>query len=241
MKSIKLLRGMAALLLAVLLLPGCVYGDRIKKEGAPASGEYLALVQSAMEQYRAKTGILPIRNKDAVTSEYERYLIDFKKLQDARMLTTVPVNAFENGGTALYVVARTDTEPVVKLLDLVSYQQIVELQQEVDRYKSGNKGMLPKGEAVSEGFWLPDYSLLNRKAMEIRSPYSVTKLYPIMDGSGRVGIDYAPEILKIVQKRGLKPDSTRDLRELLLDEGHFVPAATFPYRWSGQAPYPAAS
>lgn len=241
MRAVAMVRTAVILFLAATLLSGCVYGDRIRQEGAPASGEYLALVQSAMEQYRAKTGVLPIRNKEAVISEYERYMIDFKKLQDARMISTVPVNAFENGGTAIYVVARTETRPEVKLLDLVSFQQIMELQQAVDRYKSENNGKLPLGETVTEGYWLPDYGAMQLKRVELRSPYSLTKLYPVMNASGTVGIDYTPEILRVVQKKGLKPEAGQDLRDLLLDDGHFVPAASFPYRWSGQAPVLADS
>jgi hypothetical protein len=224
------------LLLAVMLLPGCMYGDRIKKEGAPASGEYIALVQNAVDQYRTKTGVLPIKNKEAVMSEYERYLIDFKKLQDARLLTSVPVNAFENGGTALYVVAHTETDPKVKLLDLVSYRLIADLQMAIDRYKSDQKGMVPKGELVSEGYWLPDYKALRLKEPQIRSPYSMTMLHAVMNDNGTVGIDYAPEIQKLIAKKGLKPGKDTDLRELLADDSYFVPAVSFPYRWSGQAP-----
>ncbi|WP_438445595.1 hypothetical protein [Gorillibacterium sp. sgz5001074] len=236
MSTWKQSRLLSALLAVILLLPGCMYGDRIKKQGAPASGEYLTLVQSAMEQYRTKTGVLPIHNKEAVRTEYERYLIDFKKLQDARLLTTVPTNAFENGGTAMYVVARTESTPVVKLLDLVTYQAIAELQRQVDSYKSGHNGAVPKGEAVSDGYWLPDYKLLSLKEPELRSPYSPANLHAVMNGAGTVGIDYGPEILKQVQKKGLKPDPQADLRDLLLDDGHFVPAVSFPTRWSGQAP-----
>lgn len=222
---------------AVIMLSGCMYGDRIKKQGAPASGEYIALVQSAMEQYRAKTGVLPIQNKEGAASEYERYRIDFKKLQDNRFLTAVPVNAFENGGSAIYVVARTETVPQVKLLDLVSFQQIAELQQSTDRYKSSHGGELPLGEKVAPGFWQLDYRKLNMGRPEIRSPYSMNiKLYPVINESGTVGIDYTPELQRVIQNKSLKPASGQDLRELLLDDGYFVPACSFPYRWNGQAP-----
>lgn len=228
---------------SVLLLSGCMYGDRIKQQGAPATGEYLVLVQHAMESYRQKTGVLPIRNKDAATPEYERYYIDFKKLQDAQILSAVPANAFENGGTAVYVVARTEADPQVKLLDLISYQQVVDLQQAVDRYRREHQDALPKGEPVSQGYWQLDFAKLNRPAEQIRSPYSVTKLYPVMNADGKVGIDYAPEIQRVIKKKGV-PSGTAggaDLRELLLDDGHFVPAASFPYRWSGEAPVLSAS
>jgi len=229
------------LLACFTILSGCMYGDRVKQAGAPASGEYLALVQNAMELYRDKTGVLPIKNKDADTPELERYLIDFKKLKDAHILTTVPTNAFENGGTALYVVARTDTKPQVKLLDLVSYQQAVDLQQAVDQYKKEHGGDLPKGEPVTAGYWLLDYKKLNRKAEQVRSPYTPQLLYPIINGSGTVGIDYTPEIQRIIRKKGIVPHSNEDLRNILLDESHFVPAKSFPYHWKGEAPVPVVA
>jgi hypothetical protein len=219
-----------------LALPGCMYGNRIKQQGVPATGEYIVLVQNAMELYQKKTGVLPIRNKDADTPEYERYWIDFKKLKDAQILSTVPANAFENGGTAIYVVASTETTPKVKLLDLISFQQIADLQKAVDRYRKEHRDTLPKGEAVSPGYWQLDFAKLNRSAEQIRSPYSAAKLYPVMDEDGKVGIDYSPEILRVVQKKGLKPDNLMDLRDILLDEAYFVPACSFPYRWSGEAP-----
>jgi hypothetical protein len=229
------------LLLSFSFLSGCMYGDRVKQAGAPASGEYIALVQNAMEMYRNKTGVLPIKNKDADTPELERYLIDFKKLKDAHILTTVPTNAFENGGTALYVVARTETEPQVKLLDLISYQQAVDLQQAVDQYTKEHAGELPKGESVTAGYWLLDYKKLNRKAVQIRSPYSPQMLYPVLDESGTVGIDYTPEIQRTIQKKAIVPDKSEDLRNILLDESYFVPAKSFPYYWSGEAPVLSAS
>lgn len=229
------------LLVSFSLLSGCMYGDRVKQAGAPASGEYIALVQNAMEMYRNKTGVLPIKNKDANTPELERYLIDFKKLKDAHILTTVPTNAFENGGTALYVVAHTETEPQVKLLDLVSYQQAVDLQQAVDQYKKEHGGELPKREQVTTGYWLLDYKKLNRKAEQIRSPYSPQMLYPILNEIGTVGIDYTPEIQRLIKKKGTVPNSSEDLRNILLDGSHFVPAKSFPYHWSGEAPVLSAS
>jgi hypothetical protein len=236
-RQLRLITVLVALLI-LLTVSGCMYGSRIKQTGAPASGEYLELVQNAMELYRAKTGVLPIRNKDGDTPEFERYLLDFKKLMDARILISVPVNAFENGGTAMYVVTRTESVPAVKLLDLVSYQQTADLQRAVDGYAGGHSGKLPSGESVSPGYWLVDYALLNRKEERAQSPYSSRKLHFLINSSGRVGIDFAPEIQVFIRDHNLSPEADKDLRELLLDNGHYVPAASFAYYWSGEAPVP---
>lgn len=229
------------LLLAVLPLQGCMYGDRIRQAGAPPAADNMVLVQNAMELYRSKTGVLPILNKDQDTPEYERYRIDFNKLKDAHILSEAPANAFEKGGSAVYVVVHTESSPQVKLLDLVSYQLAADLQRDADRYRSSHAGKIPAGEAVIPGYWTIGYKLLNRKEELVKSPFSMQRLHLLINSEGRVGIDYGPEILKAVQKRKVTPEPGTDLRELLLDEGLYVPAASFPYHWSGTAPLPGNS
>lgn len=229
------LKALFVLVVCMAGLAGCAYGDRIKREGAPAPGEYAALVQNAVEQYQSRTGVLPIRNVDANGFDYEKYRVDFAKLQDARLLSSVPLNAFENGGTAVYVLVRIETKPQVKLLDLVSYQQAADIQRAVDSYQTAHKGELPKGAEIAPGYWSVDFGKLNRKEEQARSPISNRRLRFVLQQTGKVGIDYAPDILPAVGKKG-RPDSNTDLRELLLDEAFYVPARSFPYRWSGGSP-----
>lgn len=226
----------SALIGCLAFMPGCAYGDRIKREGAAPSGEYVALVQNAVEQYQSKTGVLPIRNKDTNASEYERYPVDFGKLQNARTLTAVPPNAYENGGMAIYVLIRIETKPQVKLLDLAAYQRTSDLQKEIEAYKSAHKGSLPKGEEISPGYWSVDFAKLGRAPATIRSPYSNRPLGFALQQTGKVGIDYAPDIMQAIGKKGLRPDPKSDLRELLLDDASFVPVCSFPYRWTGDTP-----
>lgn len=236
----RLLVRLISTVLMLFLAAGCMYGNEIKQQGAPASSEYIALVQSAMEQYQKKTGLLPIRNKDEKTPVYERYHVDFDKLKNARLLTSVPVNAFENGGTAIYVIVNTETKPQIKLLDLVSYQQLTDLQADVDRYMTANKGSLPKADEVAPGVWSLDFAKLKRKPEQIRSPYSRQFLGVIMNEAGTLYADYGPDIQRVLKKNAVSSDASTDLRELLVNESYFVPARSTSYFMKAGVPFPRA-
>ncbi|MNI82468.1 hypothetical protein D3C73_1391870 [compost metagenome] len=60
------------------------------------------------------------------------------------------------------------------------------------------------------------------------------------DQSGQVAIDYAPDLMKLIQARklesSLKPE--QDLRELLIEATYFVPTSSYSYRWSNSQPAP---
>lgn len=228
------------LLLLLFLISGCMYPNELRKENQAASGEYVLVVQNAIEQYRAKTGVLPIKNSEETTPLYEKYPIDFKKLQGP-FLSSVPANAFENGGTALYVLVDVETKPTVKMLDLVSFQQTVDLQSAVDEYKAKNGGKLPLGEQVAQGFHTIDFAKMNRKPSDVRSVYSSnTRLRFLLHDSGTVTIDYAPEMMRLIDKKQLQSKLTKDedLRALLVQESYFVPARSFAYRWMNGQPTP---
>jgi hypothetical protein len=234
------LRIFVLLAAAAAIMSGCMYSGEVKRMGAPASGEYIAVVQSAIDQYRSKTGVLPLKNREQNTPIYEKYLIDFRKLVDSRALATVPVNAFENGGTAIYVLVNPETKPEVKLLDLPAYNKLVEIQQEVDDYAAKHGGKLPEGTEISPHFHTVDFGKLGRKEEQIASPYSRTYLAVILDDSGKAGIDYGPEIAKAMDKQGVKSaDPGTDLRTYLVQSGIFVPSRSFTYRWSSNGPVPS--
>ncbi|TVY11604.1 DUF3939 domain-containing protein [Paenibacillus cremeus] len=230
---------LAAVALIFTLLSGCLYPKEMRKENQIASGEYVVLVQNAIDQYKAKTGVLPIKNSEETTPIYEKYPIDFKKLKGP-YLSTVPANAFENGGTATYVLVDAETKPTVKMMDIPSFQQTVDLQKAVDDYKA-KTGQLPKGQAIAQGFSTIDYAKLSRKPDEVQSMYSREIKLPFMlHDSGVVAIDYAPEIMRLIDKKQLqsKLDPKQDLRQLLVQESFYVPARSFPYFWHNGQPVP---
>ncbi|MCZ8520545.1 MULTISPECIES: hypothetical protein [Paenibacillus] len=233
---------LGALLLLCVLLSGCLYPKEMRKQNQAASGEYLPVVQNAIDEYKAKTGVLPIKNSTETTPHYEKYPIDFKKLE-GRYLSEVPSNAFEKGGTATYVLVDVETKPTVKMMDIPSFQHVLELQRDVDSYKIQN-GALPFGEASAPGFYQIDYGKLNRAQLEVPSVYTRSMLLPLLlTEGGEVVIDYAPEIMRLIDKKGLQSqlDSRQDLRELLVQESYFVPARSAPYRWQDGSPVPSGT
>jgi hypothetical protein len=226
-----------SLIIIPLLLSGCVYGNEIKRQNAPAAGEYISIVQSAVDQYIKRNGVPPIQNKEENTPIYEKYLVDFTKLRNYNMISTVPANSFENGGTAIYVLVNIEIKPQVKLMDLPSYQQMVELQRKVDAFIKKNK-TIPKGEAVAEHFYRLAADMLSLKKTPIQSPYSRLPLEIVIHDSGRIAIDYTPEIMKAINKSGVKQsdDPKIDLRAVLVEQAYFVPAWSYPYHWKDNQP-----
>jgi hypothetical protein len=228
------------LIIGVLMLStltGCVYSNEIKQQNSPATGEYIGLVQNAVDQYIKRNGVPPIQNKDQDTPVYEKYLVDFKKLKNYNLISAIPTNAFENGGTAIYVLINVETKPIVKLMDLLSYQQMVALQNEVNLWIQKHPGQIPKSEAVTDQFYLLDMSKLPIKKVQIQSPYSRQLLSILINVSGRIALDYSPELIKAINKSGLQPgDEQLDLRTVLVDQAFFVPAWSYPYHWVKNQP-----
>jgi hypothetical protein len=223
-------------------LGGCAYPNELRKENQVNPAEFITVVQQAIDQYRTKTGVLPIKNSDMKTPLYEKYVIDFGKLQRANLLSTVPANAFEKGGIFMYVLVNVETKPEVKLMDLTAYQSVVDLQKQVEDYKSKHAGALPIGIQIAPDFYYMDMQKLGAKAPAVKSTYNRQILinYIIQESTGTVAIDYAPDIMKVITSKQLesKLGSVPDLRELLVANFYFVPARSFAYRWSDKQPLP---
>lgn len=238
------LRKSSIILCVVMLctvLSGCMYPKEMRKENQIASGEFVVVVQNAVDQFHTKTGVLPIKNSDQMTPLYEKYPVDFKKLKERGLISNIPANAFENGGTAIYVLVDVETKPTVKMMDLTSFQQTVEVQKLVDDYKSKNNGQLPKGEPVAPSFYRIDFDKMNKKPMQASSMYTRQVMLPFMiDDAGRVSIDYSEEMMRLIDKKSLQSslNVNQDLRELLVKESYYVPARTGPYRWMEGRPMP---
>ncbi|WP_248925419.1 hypothetical protein [Paenibacillus hamazuiensis] len=226
----------------VFLLSGCLYPKELRKENLVAVQESILLVQNAIDQYHAKTGVFPIKNSEETTPIYEKYMIDFKKLKERGFISNTPANAFENGGTNIYVLVDPETKPTVKLMDLAAFQKTVELQRLVDEYRSKHGGELPKGAELAPHFYDVDYVKLNTKPMQVPSVYSrQLTLSFILHESGQVALDYTAEIIRLIERKSLqaKLDPKQDLRQLLVGESPYVPARSYPYYWDGKQPIPA--
>lgn len=221
----------------MLLLTGCMYPDELREENQVSPGEFVVVVQQAVERYQESHSVLPIKNSGLDTPIYEKYVIDFKKLMDYGYLSTIPTDAFENGGSAYYVLVNVEESPEVKLMDLVVKQQVGEVQRDISSYQSNHDGQLPLGELVAEGFYRIDYDKLGVQAVQIQSPYSRQFLSLLVHKSGEVFIDYASDIMLAKDKIDMTtPDIDMDLRTWLVETSYYVPVSSMPYYWMDERP-----
>lgn len=232
----------AALLLAVLMLAsGCMYPNELRKQNTANPSEFIPVVQNAVDQFHAKTGVLPIKNSEEDTPIYEKYPIDFKKLQERGLMSSPPLNSFEAGGIFMYVLVNPETKPEVKLLELSTLQSVGDVQSWVNDYKKKNGNQLPKGNGITDYFYYIDFAKLGKKPPQVKSVYNRQSFINyIVHESGTVAIDYAPDIMTAINAKGgsdkLKPD--QDLRELLVQDSFFVPGKSFAYKWENNQPTP---
>jgi len=219
----------AMIMVMTLLLSGCLYPDS-QLDKQPAKDAILN-VQTVIDQYQKDTGLLPILNSDQNTPLYEKYVIDFAKLQRMNYLSSIPETAYEKGGTYYYLIINEETDPTVKLMNLVIYQQVNDVQAAVKSFMSGHNGELPSSGEAYPDFVRIDYKRLGIKEPVIRSMFTGQTLSTLADAKGNVYVDYGSDIMQALQKApdsGLKQD--QDLRSLLVDGSDFVPVKSPVFR-----------
>ncbi|MFD2672886.1 hypothetical protein [Marinicrinis sediminis] len=234
-KSIAML---ACLFLIGVLTTGCMYPDSQRKQPYRPSLESIAIVQIAVDQFQERTGVLPIKNSESDTPFYEKYIIDFKKLIGP-YLSEPPSNAFENGGSDYYVLVDVEKDPTVKLMSLVAIQKVNDVQRAVDDYALSHPGEWPLlNPAHSQGWFTLDYGKLSVKEPDIPSFYSPQSLQLLIhEEQGHVVIDYASDLMAIIQKKGIETfEAEGDIRALLIEDHPYVPVKSFPYEWNDQQP-----
>ncbi|MFD0586894.1 hypothetical protein ACFQZE_02675 [Paenibacillus sp. GCM10027627] len=217
-------------LVAVMLLTltGCLY-PKDKLMDVPPK-EAVRNVQAAIDQYFAEKSLLPIVNSSQEVSKYEKYKINFQKLTSTGYLSSIPTAAFENGGNYYFIIIDEETDPRVKLMDIVTFQKINDIQNWVKLHMAEG-GALPKKEAMYPGFYAVDYEAMNKKAPVIKSVYSGGTLSALVDDKGQVYTDYGLDIMQLIQKNGTAElEKDADLRALLVDSADFVPVKAPEYR-----------
>ncbi|MGO4539733.1 hypothetical protein [Paenibacillus sp. 2TAB19] len=235
----RLLAIVTAVSLFAATLSGCMYPDDQRKQNQAAPKEAIRNVQGAIDQYKDETGMLPIKNSDAQTPVYEKFLIDFAKLQRTGYLSDLPSAAFEKGGNFYFLVIDEETNPRVKLMDLVTYQKVNDIQGWVKAYVQ-NGGELPKGEQMYPGFYQIDYKLMNKTAPVIQSVFSGQSINALVDEGGVVYADYGIDIMQLIQKNGdMSIDEKLDLRTLLVDDSDYVPVKSPIYHYVNGEPQAA--
>lgn len=225
------------LLVLMGALSGCLYPkDRLVQNQMPAKDAVLN-VQTVVNQYFTDTGMLPIVTPGADTPRYEKYRIDFAKLKGRNYISNPPSYAFEGGGHYYYLIINEETTRQVKLMDIAVFQQVSDIQREVDKYYNGDaKTVSLSDEQIYPGFYRIDFKRLGMKEPEIVSIYSGRAISPMIDEKGRVYLDYAVDMMQAVQKSGAEPKADDDLRELLAQSSDLVPVKSPPYRYVNGEP-----
>ncbi|WP_433946425.1 hypothetical protein [Paenibacillus sp. SN-8-1] len=193
-------------------------------------------LQLAVDQFQKDQGILPILNADESTPRFEKFRIDLDKLNKMGYIDEIPTTAFEQGGSAYFLILDEETKPVVKVMELTTVQKVNDIQRAVDKYKSSHQGKLPAGKELYPGIYSVDLKAINSESLIWTSFYSGQESDYLLDPSGQVYVDYALDIMQAIEKSGVTPDADTDLRTLLLANSYFVPVKSLPYRWQNKQP-----
>ncbi|BBH21005.1 hypothetical protein Back11_23500 [Paenibacillus baekrokdamisoli] len=219
-------------------LSGCLYPkDQLTQNKLPPKDAILT-VQAVVDQYQKDTGLLPILNSTPETPLYEKYRIDFEKLQQMNYVSDIPATAYEKGGSYYYLIINEETDPTVKLMNLVLSQKVNDIQASVKAYSDAHQGKLPTGKSVYPDFTSINYDNLNLKEPVLQSVFTGQTLSTIMDAKGNVYLDYGIDITQALNKldSGKKPDDKQDLRELLVEHSDLVPVKSPIYRLKNGEP-----
>jgi len=215
----------------LLLLSGCLYpNDELGKNQVP-NEQQLNTIQTAVDTYiEENNGLIPIKTKDNETPIFEKYLIDFNILKEHNLISEVPGNAYENGGTYQYAILYPEDDPQVKLIDLRMTEEIRRVNVQLDLYR--DKHIYPPfGEEIDKGMFTIDYEKLGLDSSpHVKSPYFDNQLPIIMNTEGKLFIDYRidlNEALKTFDESDYKHGD--DIRFILADNSPFLPAYSVPY------------
>lgn len=231
---------LAWLVLLISSLGGCMYPGDTQQTGG-SNRESVKRVQAAVDDYQEQEGLLPIITSDEATPKYEKFRVDLDKLQQTGYLEDIPAAAFEKGGSAYFLILNEETDPVVKLMDLVTVQKVNDVQRQVNLYKTAHGGELP-GEAdeLYPGLYTVDGKKAGTESIKLNSVYSGQLLAFIMDKEGNVYADYAADIRSAMDKNDSTPEEGRDLRLELEQASYYVPVKSLPYLWKDGEPVPQA-
>lgn len=225
------------LLLMAFTISGCMYpGD--EKEVGVNYRESVKRIQAAIDDYQQEEGLLPILNADETTPRYEKFRIDLEKLNRNGYLDDIPATAFEQGGSAYFLILNEETDPIVKVMDLVTVQKVNDVQLKINRYKSTHGGEIPVLDELYPGLYTIDEKQAGTKAITLSSVYSGQPLQFIMDKDGNVYVDYIHDIVAAIDKNGGEHDGNKDLRLELEQASYYVPVKSLPYLLVNEQPVP---
>jgi hypothetical protein len=220
-----------SLLIVSLLLTSCGKPQR----ATVSPQETVPVVQQAVDRYVLNYVTPPVKKRNGEAGLYEQYPIDFKLLRQTLQLSDVPANAYENGGPFYYVLLFQGGEWHVKLIEMSVWQTVTDIQSKAAAYYS-QTGSLPVREPVASGVYKLDAAALGLDTDQVRSVYSPQQLPLLISEDGTVVIDYAFEIMRIMQSLGDGYEPPADLRDVLTMNSFMVPIHSLPYVWENETP-----
>ncbi len=223
------------LMLFMLVTTGCLYPEE-NKASRVSYRESVNRIQMAVDDYQKENGILPILNADQDTPQYEKFRVDLEKLKNLGYMDEIPSTAFEMGGSAYFLIQNEETDPTVKVMDLVTVQKANDVQQAVDKYKRAHANEQPRGVELYPNLFTVDLKKAGVPSMKLSSVYSDEEVSFIMDPNGQVYVDYAYDIMQAIDQGDQKPQDHEDLRGYLLTNSYYVPVKSLPYTWVNGAP-----
>lgn len=187
--------------------------------------DHIESVQRSVEAFQADTGgLLPIKTKDANTDIYIKYPIEFSKIIP-KYMEKIPVSAYEKGGIFQYVLVDVEENPTVKVVDLRAAEMIRDLNLRVSM-----KGTTPFKEQIGDNVYEIDFEALGYKTpLTLESPYSDAHLPIVVGGDGNFYIDYSIDLNQILSEENIDVKEGEDIRSLLEERSHVVPAYSLPY------------
>jgi hypothetical protein len=219
----------------VFLLSGCLYPqDRMAQNQVPYEDQLIS-VQTAVENFQADTGVLPIKNRDMDTSIYQKYPIDFNRLMP-KYIQQPPGNSYESGGIYQYVLVNVEEKPEVKLIDLEIASKVRDLQVRLNLYRQEH-GYPPFKDILAAGIYTLDYKRLGLdEPPYVRSPYTGRNLPLIINNEAIVFIDYSMDLYQSLQTEEHDVKPGEDIRHILHTNSFFVPAYSVPYTINNNEP-----
>lgn len=228
MQMMKFLKIMAVVY-GCILLSGCLYPEeKLQKNTIPYSDQ-IAAVQNSVDQFQAESGgLLPIKTRDMTTPIYQKYPIDFSALAP-KYMAEPPGTAYESGGIYSYVLVDVEKNPTVKLIDLRMAEKIHELTIKLDVYRQAN-GYPPFKDLITNEIYTLNYDKLGyEEPPTVESPFSGEHLPLVIDKNADIYVDYRIDLYKALEKKDHTYKQGDDIRNLLVEDSHFVPAYSLPY------------
>ncbi|MFJ8235169.1 hypothetical protein ACIQ34_05385 [Ureibacillus sp. NPDC094379] len=212
------------LVLTSLVLSGCLFPENQKAENQVPDDLQLEVVQRAVEEFQADTGVLPIKTRDMETDIFIKYPIDFSKLIPKYMAKS-PGNSYEQGGIFQYIIWDPEKNPTVKLVDLRSVEKIRELN---IRFLATKYPTFK--EQISDYVYTIDFEKIGYdEELTVPSPYSNNQLPLVATTEGDIYVDYSIDLNLFIKENKLTPKPGEDIRMFLVEKYPVVPAYSLPY------------